>query len=731
MVTKFNPYVIGAPVKDTNFYGREKLINIVRDTLAISTVNLLVFFGQRRIGKTSLLQNLENQAALKDFVFIYNDATELFDKSSYEVLYHFVQRIAQTLDLRTPTKAQLKRDESLFRKDFLPQAYEKIHNRRLVLTLDEFDIFERRRKVSAAKDNINGTGSALDVIEDLLENEPALAFIVSLGQGREKLLPRLSHITRIGHWAKVSLLEEEDARRLIVEPALNQLAYLPEAVDTILELTAGHPYYTQLVCYEIFNELQFEGGNQVRISDVEKAAEKALETGTGGFGWLWEGLSPSERIVSSLIAEAAQDSPNRSITGAQLSEAFEENHIHRRGLELTEAPNQLIDLDIIERRGPTRYRYLVEIVRRWIYKKHPVSQEREENLPLLSNRAADEFAKGQSASNLITAISHYQEAIAANPNHIVAQLALADALLEQDQVEEAVEAYEAAHWLDPAKAKEGLEKAKAKAKQISVEEGPRRLGLMPLWIGGGVLLIAVLIGFFILGGLPAQNRSTLTPTQGIVVKDYTPTTQPGPTLKPTEKPTQEPAIRPTKLPTEEPTQEPTIKPAIIPTEVPTQEPITEPTTAPTEVPTQSPTTEPTTIPTQLPPSTSSPTVIPSGPTPTPTLEYAAPILVSPETEVRIPANEEVLLKWNPVGTLAENERYAIRLIFVENGEHKWDGHQMRSTSWVLPRDFLYRVDGPEFKFEWFVFVEKVEENGQTVPISSNSEIRVFYWWRQP
>jgi AAA+ ATPase superfamily predicted ATPase len=729
LTTRFNPYVIGAPVKDTNFYGREKLINIVRDTLAISTVNLLVFFGQRRIGKTSLLQNLENQAALKDFVFIYNDATELFDKSSYEVLYHFVQKIAQALGLRAPAKAQLKRDESLFRKDFLPQAYEKIHNRRLVLTLDEFDIFERRRKAGTAKDKSNGTGSALDVIEHLLESEPALAFIVSLGRGREKLQSRLSHITRIGHWAKVSLLEEEDARRLIVEPALNQLAYLPEAVDTILELTAGHPYYTQLICYEIFNELQFEGGNQVQVSDVEKAAEKALETGTGGFGWIWEGLAPAERMVSSLIAEAAQDSPNHIITEAQLSAAFEENHIHQRGLELTEALNQLIDLDVIERKGPIRYRYLVEIVRRWIHKKHPVSHEREENLPLLSTRAADEFAKGQSASTLSTAISHYQEAIAANPNHIAAQLALADALFEQDQVEESVEAYEAAHWLDPAKAKEGLEKAKAKARQISAQERPGLSGFTPLWISGGVLLIAVLIGFFIWGGLPAQDRSTPILTQEIAVKDYTPTIQLGPTPKLTENPTQEPATRPTELPTEELTQEPTAKPTIIPTEEPTQEPTTGPTMAPTEVPTQTPTTEPTTMPTQVPPSTASPTVTLSGPSPTPTPGYNAPILVRPEAEARIPADEEVSLEWNPVGTLAENERYAIRLIFVENGKRQWDGHQVRSTSWVVPRDLLYRVDGPEFKFEWFVFVERVDENGQPFQISPNSETRVFYWWR--
>jgi len=191
-----------------------------------------------------------------------------------------------------------------------------------------------------------------------------LAFIVSLGRGREKLLSNLNRITRTGHWAKVSLLEEEDTERLIVEPAQERLTYLAEAVEAILTLSAGHPYYTQLLCYEIFNELQIEGGNQVRLPDVHKAAEKALETGTGGFGWLWEGLSPAERVIASLVAEAAEDGPDGIVTEAQLSATFEKNHIHRRGLELTEALKELVALDIIEQKGPDNYRYVVELVRR-------------------------------------------------------------------------------------------------------------------------------------------------------------------------------------------------------------------------------------------------------------------------------------------------------------------------------------------------------------------------------
>ena len=451
-----NPYIVGAPVKESAFYGREKLINIVHDTLAINTVTLIVFFGQRRIGKTSLLQNLNNHPALQDFIFIYNDAIELIDKPASEALYYFSRKIARTLDLPPLSKTRLQQDEQIFQKEFLPQVYEKLAHKRLVLLLDEFDIFERRRKTDTANLQVK---SALDAIEQLINNESKLAFIVALGRGKEKLFS-LNRIIRTGHWAKVSLLEEEETRRLIIEPARDQLSYLPEAETAILELTSGHPYYTQLLCYEIFNELQFQNRDQVTAADVKQATEKALVTGTGGFGWLWEGLSPAERLVASLLAEAVSESSNPIVTETQLSAAFEKHRIYRRGLELTEAPNQLINLDVIERQGPTSYRFVVEIIRRWIYKTCPVAQEREQNLFLLNDRAAAEFVKGQSANNPLEAMRHYREALAANPNHTPAQLALAETLLEQNQLDEAIEAYKVAYWLDEVKAKAGLEKVK-------------------------------------------------------------------------------------------------------------------------------------------------------------------------------------------------------------------------------------------------------------------------------
>jgi tetratricopeptide (TPR) repeat protein len=451
----------------------------------------------------------------------------------------------------------------------------------------------------------NGANSALNVIENLISYEPDLAFIVTLSRGKEKLHSDLNRITRTGHWAKISLLEKEDALGLIVEPAREQLTYLPEAVDAVFALTAGHPYYTQLLCYEIFNELQAEGRHQVEISDVRKAANEALETGRGGFGWLWEGLAPAQKIVASLLAEAAEDSRNHFISEAQLSTAFENNHIHRRGLELVEAPNQLIDLDIIERKGPGIYHYLVELVRCWVHEKHPISREREENLALLSDRAASEFSKGQSAGSPDRAIHHFREAIVVNPNHIAAQLALATILLEQGKISEAVDAYEAAYWLDEAKAKEGLNEAKTR---LALDH-PKGRGSRWFW-KGNIILIIIVIAFTSLSvwqGLFTQNDRAPTSTQVMTTVKDTPL--------------------PTKVSNSASTQEST--------QVPKPEPSPQPTEEPTKEATQ-----------------------------TAAFKHSAPLFVSPETKTVTTQNEDVVLEWESASNLADNEQYMLRLRFT-------------------------------------------------------------------
>lgn len=597
---------------------------IVYETLSVATENLLVFYGQRRIGKTSLAQNLKYWPELERFVFVYNDANEFAAKNAVEALFHIGYKIAELFDLAPLERSALKSDIGVFQRSFLPKVNEKLDGKRLILIFDEFDAFDRQ-DVATNNEGVSGADGPLTVVADLMQNAPPeLAFIVFLAKGEKRLGSELRQILRTRRWAKVSLLEEEEARKLVVEPAQGLLNYLPKAIDEVVALTSGHPNYIQLLCYEIFNELHMAGGEkEVRVSDVRNAAQRALGSGQGGFGWLWQGLLPAERLVLALLADAAETQPDKVVTDDHISQAFEVNRIHRAGVELTGAIEQLIDLDLVERVGPRSYRFLVELIRQWIHKNHPLARERDEQLARLSQRAADELARGQAANTLAEGIRHYRAAVAANPNHLEARLALGEALLKDMQYEEAVEVYRAAHWLDETRANEGLRKAEA-----VWEKAPQKTKLNPLWLVAGVGALAI-AGFF-----------------GFLI------------LSPTDNPDNSPSI----------------------------------------------------------------------PTPTEVIDtYSAPGLINPGSGTKIPEDEYAVLEWQGVGPLAQNEHYVVCLVFSVNDESYNQSVKLKYTIWAVPREFQERVDGPDPKFTWYVYVERVTKDGQAVQISPESEHRIFYW----
>ncbi|MCB0166066.1 MAG: AAA family ATPase [Anaerolineae bacterium] len=727
---KFNPYIIGSPVHGAAFYGREKLVNVVETALAVNTVNLLVFYGQRRMGKTSLLQNMPLRDELKDnFVFVYVDTVDIYNRKAVDVLSYFTQKIVEAIpDSELLSLANLKQDSDSFRSQFLPTVYQAIGKKRLVILLDEFDIFEYK----AGKLDPNSLDSALRTIEQLIRHESELAFIVAVGRGEEYGYAALNQVIRTGHWEKISLLEEEDTYKLITEPVKDTLNYQPEAIEEIRKLSAGHPYYTQLICYEIFNELQTIEGQEVRVADVRTAATKALETGSGGFNWLWEGFSPAERLMACLIAEAGHHTSEHTVTSTQLEATFKEFRIFRRSPEFNEALNGLTALDILQQSGPIKnieYRYIVELVRNWICQEHPLAQERPNLLPHLSVRAAAEFEKGEKADTLQVALEHYRSAVASNPNHLQAQLALGQALENKGSMLEALSAFEAALWLDPENDTIRHKRDTIKLPQPPQSEGQSPRNRLPIFMVIGIIVL-VLIGFF---GYNAFGGATGTsiPTATIAAVTPTDTLTPQPTVEPSIISTNEPTIMP------QPTVAPTVE-EITPTAT-ELEPTASLTAPPVDTSTPvspAPTSTHTPVP-PLPTSTNTPPTVTDTPVSEPAATsvpvvvkptYSAPALLSPVQDTALSSGDEVILRWESVGELAENEQYAVRLIYQSQEEEQWSGDQLHSTEWILPRRFLEQVDGPDFKFKWFVYIERVND-GQTEAVSPNSETWTFYWKR--
>jgi AAA+ ATPase superfamily predicted ATPase len=118
-----NPYIAGKALGDERgFFGREDIFQLVETTLSSTDQNALVLFGQRRIGKTSILLQLRRRLPPPPFRTIYFDLMDQARKPLSTVLYELAATIAAEFNLPSPAEGDFARGD-YFRENFLPSLY--------------------------------------------------------------------------------------------------------------------------------------------------------------------------------------------------------------------------------------------------------------------------------------------------------------------------------------------------------------------------------------------------------------------------------------------------------------------------------------------------------------------------------------------------------------------------------------------------------------------------------
>ena len=121
-----------------------------------------------------------------------------------------------------------------------------------------------------------------------------------------KELPNLLSLLRESPYKEISFLDKDSAVMLITRPVRGVVTYQQNALEEIFSLSAGHPYFTQVICYQLFNlarERQIWIWT-INAEDVKTIKDKAIQTGEAGLAWFWDGLYPQAQVVFSAAAEA-------------------------------------------------------------------------------------------------------------------------------------------------------------------------------------------------------------------------------------------------------------------------------------------------------------------------------------------------------------------------------------------------------------------------------------------
>jgi len=431
-----NPYVAGNPVGGGSaFVGRDDIMTSVLRVLGDQQHHGMVLYGQRRIGKTSILQHLAQWLPEQGgFRAIYFDLQDKAAWSVGKVVEHLAFAIAEALDLAEPVPGP--DPELWFRHTWLPPVLAQLPpSERLVVLLDEFDV------LADAKSSQSASSTLFAYLRELLAaTAPRLRFVFVIGRNIEDLSYLAQPLFKALPAARVSLLAPPDAENLVLlSEDNNTLAWRKDAITATWELTHGHPYLLQHLCWQIWQRAHYgskAGGGvyTVALADIEAAIPRTLDASRNALEWLWGGLPPAERVVASALAEAGSG----TISQETLERVLRDSGVRVLLRELRDAPKLLQEWDLIEPYDGG-YRFRVELLRRWIAQFKPLGRVQEELdhvLPLAENlyRAGEGFYR---TDNLAAAMSQLRQAIGVNPNHLRASELLAEILIRREEWSEA------------------------------------------------------------------------------------------------------------------------------------------------------------------------------------------------------------------------------------------------------------------------------------------------------
>jgi hypothetical protein len=354
-----NPYICGLPLRqdDEIFTGRTDIGARIEQLLADRRRPPLLLYGQRRMGKTSLLNNL-GRLLPNRIVPLFVDLQRVAAADDAAGFLSGLARSASDwaehtrgISLPKVKIESLREDPFTGFNTWLDQVESQLGERTGLLELDEFEALED----ACARGRLDPQ-QVFGTLRHLYQHRRFKVLLAGAHTPDE--LEQWSTYLIDVQMIRISYLREDEARRLIEEPVKDVgLLYEPLATQRILELTRGHPFLVQLLCQEIVtlkNEQALAQRRLVHRDDVEASIAQALQVHENYFRYQ---RSQFDENAQKVLRHIATLGPHAVASHGALLSIF--------GDQLDAALNRLLRRDLLEE-CDEGYRFQVELVRRYL-----------------------------------------------------------------------------------------------------------------------------------------------------------------------------------------------------------------------------------------------------------------------------------------------------------------------------------------------------------------------------
>jgi ligand-binding sensor domain-containing protein len=322
---RYNPYVVGEAVHDPEmFFGRQAMMQDIFQSLQN---NSLCLTGERRIGKTTLLEHIDKRAQKPLFSFFCNLESVKEGLFFSRIMQHLVNKIQADAKESLPELVLFKKDRDRYDDLDFEDDMENV----LAFLKNHYD---PRVSIIMCLDEIDATQDFSNELHSSLRN------VFQTYQGKIRLVAAGVSIKR-GDWhlptspwynffefKDISALDKSEAARLITEPVKTFYSYETKAVDFILEKTDGKPFYIQQICKKSIAKILDEKRRRVTQSHVTAIYNDLIHIELNReFETFWEKLS--NKLQAELIQAASDSSTTVSKEHADELSSNKYNHGHK------------------------------------------------------------------------------------------------------------------------------------------------------------------------------------------------------------------------------------------------------------------------------------------------------------------------------------------------------------------------------------------------------------------
>jgi len=342
-----NPFKYGVIVTDEDFADREKELKLLVKELT-SGQNILLY-SPRRYGKSSLmvmvLNLLRKKGIMTSMIDLYGciSLSDFIDKLVEETVIPAYGKTERIINFLKSELSGLRADITMkpdgstkisFKKELAgsgqehtlsqildaPEKLAKAKNTPLVVVFDEF------------QEIANYDGTKMERLMRTRFQKHKNVTYVFMGSKRHIMEQMFGDVNRPFYkFAKFFPLGKIPVKefKVFIQKKFKQaqIAVSSSILDSILNFTKGHPYFTQQLCHELWNIAN--GGKRVQTKDVKKAIVTLLEIHNDLFIRIWDSLTAAQRKLLLGLAMEDEVSAVYSVSFIKKYELVSASHAQR------------------------------------------------------------------------------------------------------------------------------------------------------------------------------------------------------------------------------------------------------------------------------------------------------------------------------------------------------------------------------------------------------------------